>query len=145
MMLSAIAYINKQVFDDFVFCPDNAPGPASSQQSDHSADNNTTPCVFFELRCDALLECLNVFGTAGSVSATSNAKSNKKKYRGWRKLGQGSGSDSDDGGGGGASARSGQQMGSGGSARIDQSSGGQKPTGLRMSYEGEGHPLTLLV
>ena len=53
----------------------------------------------FEIQISTLLDCLNVFGTAGERISPNKTK--KKKYRGWHKPDDpDSGSDSDEGGGG---------------------------------------------
>ncbi|KAG8734478.1 ssDNA endodeoxyribonuclease [Ceratobasidium sp. 428] len=123
--LLANAYIPYTIFSSFIFNPPPA-GPAASQDSD------AQPAAIFEVQLDVLLECLNIFGTAGG-----NLMS---------KAGGG-------GGGGGESKgkAKGQGKGKGRDTvdlnvnRLDNYFTSSKATALRMSYQGEGYPLTLLL
>lgn len=96
----------------------------------------------FEIPLNTLIECLNIFGTAGPASTNSSAG----KYKKWRKAGDDS--DHDDGDEG--RARGGRSNGannSGVGARGIESyfGGSEKRTGMRMTYAGAGYPLTLLM
>lgn len=86
----------------------------------------------FEIPLNTLIECLNIFGTAGPASTTSTAG----KYKKWRKAGDDS--DDDDGRSNGANTS--------GARGIESYFGGsEKRTGMRMTYVGAGYPLTLLM
>ncbi|KAI0648329.1 Rad1/Rec1/Rad17 [Trametes meyenii] len=104
-------------------------------------DDDELSATAFEIPLGTLMDCLNVFGTAGLAPGTSQKK---KKTRG-------DGDDSDDGAGGGNGRANGKGKGradaddAGGNARLDQWFAPGKGTGMRMSYAGPGHPLTLLV
>ncbi|TCD60781.1 ssDNA endodeoxyribonuclease [Steccherinum ochraceum] len=128
--LLATAWIQKGVFDEFVYHP---PGqnaqPDNSQEADPEIRN-----ALFEVLLQPFVDCLNIFNTAGGPSPSTKKK---KKYRGFRN--QGSDSDSDGGGAGGASGRSGRSGG------IGHYLGSEKGTGMRMSYAGKGYPLTILI
>ena len=79
------------------------------------------------------MECLNIFGTAGG------APTSKKKK---------SGDDDSDGGGAKSNARKDKgkaRADDSNNSRLDQWFAPGKGTGMRMSYAGPGHPLTLLV
>ena len=88
----------------------------------------------FEIPLNTLIECLNIFGTAGPASTNT---SNSGKYKKWKKAGEDSDHDDDDEGG----------RGRGNARGIDSYFGGgsERRTGLRMSYAGTGYPLTLLM
>ena len=105
----------------------------------------------FEVPLNTLIECLNIFGTAGPATGVIGSSSNERsgagggggrgrgrggagggQGRGWRR-GDNNGSDEEDGGrprgldiyfGAGAS---------------------EKRTGMRLSYSGGGYPLTLIM
>lgn len=93
----------------------------------------------FEIPLNTLIECLNIFGTAGPVTNTSNSGANgggggAGKQRRWRRA-------DDDG--------SDEERERGRRGPLDNffASGGkdEKRTGMRMSFAGAGYPLTLLV
>ncbi|KAI0831692.1 Rad1-domain-containing protein [Trametes gibbosa] len=133
--LSATAFVFSHVFDEFVYNPD----AAQPSQSQPRAGGDGEPILTsFEIPLGALMECLNVFGTAGIAPGTSQ----KKKK-------QGDGDESDGGGGGKRADRKGKRRAdaddAGGNATLDQWFAPGKGTGMRMSYAGPGHPLTLLV
>ncbi|KAI0637443.1 Rad1/Rec1/Rad17 [Trametes polyzona] len=135
--LTATAFIFSHVFDEYVYNPDAA-RPSQSQASQDDDDELTATA--FEIPLGTLMECLNIFGTAGLAPGTSQKK--KKAH--------GDGDDSDGGGGGrGKADRKGKGRAdaddAGGNARLDQWFAPGKGTGMRMSYAGPGHPLTLLV
>ncbi len=80
--------------------------------------------VAFEIPLNTVIDCLNIFGTAGPAPSNTN-KDNKR----WKKRNGGSDNDSGDEG-----------------RRIEPiSAGTEKHTGLRMTYAGRGYPLTLLM
>ncbi|TRM57517.1 repair protein Rad1/Rec1/Rad17-domain-containing protein [Schizophyllum amplum] len=80
-----------------------------------------------------LLECLNIFGSAGPGGAP-NSTAHKK----WRRAEDDDGAEDGEGGGGG-----GRRTGRG----IEHFLGGtgDKRTGMRLSFSGEGYPLVLLL
>jgi cell cycle checkpoint protein len=119
-----IAYIPKQMFDEeYTY-------HSSSSEDSQQADETTLPDTF-EIRLDALLECLNIFGSAGSSSASSNLSSLQQRGRGgWK----------------GRSGEDGEARG--GSRFRDEFKGGAgegKGTAMRMTYGGNGYPLTVLL
>lgn len=144
---TATAFVKADIFDEYTYTPpssssskrsrnrrsqSNSPPPSS--QTDNSDDNpEEHENVVFEIPLTTLIECLNIFGTAGPISQSS--VNNGKKERKWRRA------DDDDEGGFGEErdARRGP---------IDNYfSGGkdEKRTGMRMSFAGPGYPLTLLM
>lgn len=86
----------------------------------------------FEIPLHTLMDCLNVFGTAGQAPGAGS----KKKKDG----------DDDDGAGGGKKDKGkGRADADAGNARLEEWFAPGKGTGMRMSYAGPGHPLTVLV
>lgn len=149
-----VAYIHKDVFDEYEYRSehDNDNSQPRQPQSQDADEEGPSPAhTVFELQVNTLLDCLNVFGTAGERSA---ANKDKNKNKGWRKPnhhGGGSDVDSDEdnaGGsgrrGGGSSNRSGRSATAGGGGGGGGAVAG-KGTAMRMSYEGSGWPLTLLM
>ncbi|KAL1947310.1 hypothetical protein VTO73DRAFT_14271 [Trametes versicolor] len=129
--LTATAFVFSHVFDEFVYNPDAAQ-PSQASQGDDDDEVTTTA---FDIPLGTLMDCLNVFGTAGLTSTSQK----KKKTR----------EDGEDSDGGGRADRKGKGRAdagdAGGNARLDQWFAPGKGTGMRMSYAGPGHPLTLLV
>ncbi|QRV86443.1 cell cycle checkpoint Rad1 [Ceratobasidium sp. AG-Ba] len=124
--LIANAYIPYTIFSSYIFNPPQAPQPDSQ-------DPDATPAAIFEIQLDVLLECLNIFGTAGGNLMTKSGGA---------------------GGGGNAETKAkgkGQGRGKGRETvdlnvnRLDNYFVSSKATALRMSYQGEGYPLTLLL
>jgi cell cycle checkpoint protein len=93
----------------------------------------------FQVHLNILIECINIFGTAGPMAApfTSNANTHKR----WRRGDEDT--DHEDGGGGGG-RRGGDDLGN---RRIEAFLGGGQAnrTNLRMIYPGNGYPLSLIV
>ncbi|KAG6900455.1 hypothetical protein C0993_010502 [Termitomyces sp. T159_Od127] len=121
--LLGTAFIFSDIFDEYSYHSDVA---QSSQESDAAEVN-----VGFEIPLNTLIECLNIFGTAG---APSNAGT---KYKKWKK----SGNDSDNDGDGDRGGR-GRTGGRGLDAYF---SGSDRRTGMRLTYAGPGDPLTLIL
>ncbi|KAI0781398.1 Rad1-domain-containing protein [Trametes elegans] len=134
--LTATAFVFSHVFDEFVYNPDAAQLSQPSQPPEDDDDELTATA--FEIPLNTLMDCLNLFGTAGMGAGTSQK----------RKKSPGDGEDSE---GGGSGRNDGKGKGradaddAGGNARLDQWFAPGKGTGMRMSYVGPGHPLTLLV
>lgn len=116
------------MFDEYVYQPE------VSEERAQNLSEEPNPTVF-EVPLNTVIECLNIFGTAGG---SSNAAAKQKKKR-WRKQGEGSDDDGDDDDG---PNHHGNTLGAG---RIEQYFGNVKGTSLRMSYAGAGYPLTLLM
>ncbi|WVQ99013.1 hypothetical protein IAU59_006145 [Kwoniella sp. CBS 9459] len=112
--LCAIAWIPSNLFHEFKFNPPETPAT-------------------FELSLDALLQCLNIFGNAGSTSASGAGPSAGGGGRGKRRwAGEGEGPDIDEDSAGG---------GAGDSGRRKEG----KRTGMRMTWMGMGHDLSVLL
>lgn len=107
--------------------------PSQQQSQPQEAEGEPTA---FEIPLAALIECMSLFGnTVGSSS--SNAT-----HRVWH-TGH---SDEEDNQEEGTSDRARQRQNVvPANGRIDQYFGGEKGAGLRFSYVGAGHPLTLLM
>lgn len=82
----------------------------------------------FEVQLDVLLECLNIFGTAGGNLLPKSGPSESKARAGKSKGGKG-----------------GKDWVDLNANRIENYFASSKATALRMSYQGEGWPLTLLL
>ena len=152
--LLGIAFIFSEVFDEYTYHAEppspraarptepkpsqtdpNASGPESD--SDDKAQTEEDNAAF-EIPLNTLIECLNIFGTAGAIntmaaisgsSGAGGASSNSKQAKKWRRAGDGN---SDGEGRVGLEAYFGP-------------SAGEKRTGMRLSYPGAGYPLTLIM
>lgn len=117
--------------------------------------------IAFQINLNVLIDCLNIFGTAGPVTAPS-AGAHKKFTRQGQGGGDGEdqnqnpnhnqgGNDSDDGEPGARRGGASGGAGAGAGQRTLQpvSLGGQtnveKKTSVRMAYAGDGYPLQLIV
>ncbi|KAI9056960.1 Rad1-domain-containing protein [Trametes sanguinea] len=132
--LTATAFVFSHVFDEFIYNPDAA---RPSQRSQPEDEDDELTATAFEIPLGTLMECLNIFGTAGLAPGASQKK----------KKTQGDGDESDGGGGGGRANGKGKGRADDapGNTTLDQWFAPGKGTGMRMSYAGPGHPLTLLV
>ncbi|KAG6898233.1 hypothetical protein C0992_002247 [Termitomyces sp. T32_za158] len=120
--LLGTAFIFSDIFDEYSYHSDAV---QLSQESD--GDDN----VGFEIPLNTLIECLNIFGTAGAPSNTGT------RYKKWKKTGNDSDQDGDGdrGGGGRIGARG-----------LDAYfSGSDRRTRMRLTYAGLGDPLTLIL
>lgn len=132
------AYITSDIFDEYKYSPPSRrspPAPPSSSQaedSDYEPDSNSADSSAFEIPLNTIIECLNIFGTAGPVSNGSNISGGANgKQRKWRRADDDSGNEAED--------RRGP---------LDNyvwSRKDEKRTGMRMSFAGAGYPLTLLM
>ncbi|KAF9009470.1 Rad1/Rec1/Rad17 [Cyathus striatus] len=127
--LLGTAFIFANIFDEYKY---NHESDQTSQRSlaatdeeNESDESNTT----FEIPLNTLIDCLNIFGTAGAPSTSASTTATSKK---WRKAEEGS--NGEDGG-----------RGDGGGIDAYFTGGSDKKTGMRMSYAGSGYPLTLLI
>ena len=84
----------------------------------------------FEISLDALLQCLNIFGNAGPSSAVGGGNIMPAGGRGKRRWAGEDGNDT----GGGEEAGDWRPRG-----------GKDKRTGMRMTWSGLGHPLSMLL
>lgn len=128
MGLPAKAFIFNHIFDEYVYTRETPERPVTSQATDDDHDEEPASTMF-EVPLSTLIDCLNIFGTAGPSATTSS------KLRKWR----GDGVDADDD----APVGGGRQ----GTDRLQNllSGGGEKGTGMRMSYQGPGYPLMLVM
>jgi cell cycle checkpoint protein len=103
--------------------------PKSSDDTSASQASESQPAAaVFEVQLDVLLECLNIFGTAGGNLLAKGGASVDQKPRG-KAQGKGRGKEWAD-----LNAN-----------RLENYFTSSKATALRMSYQGEGYPLTLLL
>jgi len=138
-LCTATAYVNADVFDEYTYTQPASSNhkrrsqSPSSSQAENSDDDQEEENVAFEIPLNTLIECLNIFGTAGTLSHSSTHDG--KKERKWKRAG-----DADEGGFG--DEREGTR------GPIDnyfRGSKDEKRTGMRMSFAGAGYPLTLLM
>ena len=111
-----------------------------AEKDDYMPENSA-----FEVPLDTLIECLNIFGTAGSLAGAFSESNNagrgkaRARVRGGRQGGmRGNNDDSDPQ----------ENDAEEGNARgLDAFFGGkaEKKTSMRLSYPGSGYPLTLIV
>lgn len=137
------AFIFADIFDEYAYHSESPPQLQSSDSQDVAEEGDNAA---FEIPLNTLIECLNIFGTAGGAPSASGSGASGK-YKKWKRAGDDSDQDrhNDDGDGG---RDKGWRPGSGGaSGGIEQyfSGGSEKRTGMRMSYAGAGYPLTLLM
>ena len=156
--LLGTAFIFSEVFDEYAYHSETPPQAARPQhpkpsQTDPNAsgtesdsengENNAEELdnAAFEIPLNTLIECLNIFGTAGPINVMSaisgssgggGAPSNSKQAKKWRRAGDG---DSDGEG----------RVGGRGLEAYFGPSAGEKRTGMRLSYLGAGYPLTLIM
>ncbi|KAJ2917605.1 hypothetical protein MD484_g2820, partial [Candolleomyces efflorescens] len=99
-------------------------------------DDDENEFATFQIHLNVLIECLNIFGTAGPISApiTGNANNNFKR---WKRNEEDGGSDHE-----GVGEGDGRGRGRGLAAYF---AGSEKSTSMRMSYAGDGYPLTLMI
>ncbi|KIP02645.1 hypothetical protein PHLGIDRAFT_78869, partial [Phlebiopsis gigantea 11061_1 CR5-6] len=143
--LLGTAYIFSEAFDQYIYNPNAGTAASATQGSEQEQVQDPPPNAAIEIPINTLVECLNIFGTAG-LSSSSNSK--ETKTRRWRRVGEES-----DHEGGANDGPSDRRRGAGGGAgaapsdnsRIDQFFGAEKRTGMRMSYAGPGYPLTFLI
>jgi hypothetical protein len=117
--LPGTAYVFKDMFEEYAYHPEPQASQATQQPTQ---SQNAAETTAFEIPLNTLIECLNIFGTAGSAGTTKTKK--------WRKGGE------DDLPDVGDEDRTGP---------IDRFFGSEKGTALRMSYAGSGYPLTLFM
>ncbi|GAA5911344.1 hypothetical protein JCM5296_007331 [Sporobolomyces johnsonii] len=144
--IQAHAYITRACFTTYTFvlsadspsaCFSPAPSPSSSPSSSSSPEPRGTPYCQLTLSLSTMLECLNIFGNAGTASG---ANAFKKDHDG------GHGEGGDEGGwkrrGGRRSGEDDERRGRGG-GRGGADEG--KQTSLRLTYAGIGEPLVMLL
>ncbi|EMD34396.1 hypothetical protein CERSUDRAFT_140877 [Gelatoporia subvermispora B] len=120
------AYVVEDMFDEYTYQPEAL---ASQELGTPPPDVPTNTA--FEVRMSVLLDCLNIFGTAGR--SDSAAPKHQKMLR------REDPEPEED--------RPARRKGAGslGNSRIDEFFGAEKGTALRLSYVGPGYPLTLLI
>ncbi|EDR10882.1 uncharacterized protein LACBIDRAFT_315835 [Laccaria bicolor S238N-H82] len=153
--LLGTAFVFAEIFDEYVYHADgDGQLPTSSQNSD---DEGEADNAAFEIPLNILIDCLNIFGTAGPATSSSSG-GGTGNYKRWRQVDEdGSDDTRDDGdnggrgrGGGGGGRRGGGgggggSRGAGGTIETYLGGGTDKATSMRMSYAGAGYPLTLLI
>ncbi|KAJ7349030.1 Rad1/Rec1/Rad17 [Mycena albidolilacea] len=134
--LLGTAYIFADIFDEYTYNSESAAAPQNSQTSEPEEEEANSA---FEIPLNTLIECLNIFGTAGSSGAGTGAATGK--YKKWKRAGDDSDQEGDEDNG------QGRRSSNGGARGIEHYFGNasDKATGMRMSYAGSGFPLTLLI
>lgn len=135
--IAGTAFVFKNLFDEYLYNPE-APPDASQEQSSQtqSQPQQDSEPTAFEVPLATLIECMSLFGTAVGSSSSS------AKQRVWHTGHSDEEDNQDEGPAERANARQNRAPANG---RIDQYFGGEKGAGLRLSYAGAGHPLTLLM
>ncbi|KAG6845217.1 hypothetical protein H0H87_012544 [Tephrocybe sp. NHM501043] len=119
------AFVFSEIFDEYSYHSDALDSPQESEDEEVN--------VGFEIPLNTLIECLNIFGTAGAPPTNTGTK-----FKKWKKSGDDSDHDDDDDRGG-----RGRNYARGLDNFLSGSS--EKRTGMRMTYAGPGQPLTLLL
>jgi cell cycle checkpoint protein len=119
---AAAAYIPAQIFDEFTYSPPIKPPTASPTPPEPSQTEETT-MLEFPLR--TFLDSLSIFSTGSATSASEGRAQNRRWVRDREQGGD------DDVPRGRIEAYFGAAAG--------------KTVGMRLSYAGEGHPLSLLM
>ena len=155
--LLGTAFIFSEVFDEYAYHAEPPPRAArpqkpKSRQADPNASGTESDSeneenkeeldnAAFEIPLNTLIECLNIFGTAGAINGMAStsgssggggAPSNSKQAKKWRRVGDGDSDGEGRAGGRGLEAYFGPNA-------------GEKRTGMRLSYLGAGYPLTLIM
>lgn len=138
-LLSGRSYIPSNIFSSYTFNPRHVPSRANSEELDeddhgHALTPPPPPDVALEINLSHLIECLNIFGGAGSAGAVDGREGKR------RSTGGGIGEefdDEDDGDGGRPSRRAGGKAGENVKAT--------RVTAGRISWLGEGEPLEVLL
>jgi cell cycle checkpoint protein len=138
LQLIATAYIFGSIFEEYQYHPEKTP------DREDGGEEEEEPSSSLEIPLNTLTDCLNIFGTAGAPSLSTFPK-----HKQWRRADDNDDRDRDDNNNDDAPQNRGghrQATTTNGGFRIDQYfSGSEKRTGMRMSYAGPGHPLTLLL
>ncbi|KAL0577082.1 checkpoint clamp complex protein Rad1 [Marasmius crinis-equi] len=132
--LLGTAYIFSDVFDEYEYHGESVEEEQDTQQEAYNSA--------FEIHLNTLIECLNIFGTAGGSGGSGSGK-----HVQWKQAGAGeeqnSSGDEDAGDGKGKSRKKTAQ---GGNTSLDLFfTKSERKTSMRMSYLGSGYPLTLLI
>ena len=130
---SGTAYIDSDIFDEFTYSPENAPPvPKPSQHISQNSEDGTDNTAF-EIPLSTVMECLNIFGTAGASNSNSNSQN---KVRRWRKIGEASDDEhgnTNRGSGRQRAARNSHPEEKEKESTIDQYFGKDKGAGMRIS------------
>lgn len=125
------AFIFIDIFDEYEYKPEGSESEGSqTEDTTRSQTEDTSDNTAFEIPLNTFIECLNIYGSAGG----STIPNSDPKFRKWKNDDQSDDEQSDERG----KKRSGRG--------LDQFFGSsEKRTGMRMYYQGAGHPLTLLL
>ena len=132
----ATAYIPVNIFDEFVFKPERV--DPTNDNLTVSQVSDTPDSVVFEVPLDALLECLNIFGSGGPAGGSAGKLGGDFDDDGGRKRG----------GGGGGGRTVDLTNGSGTNGRLDQffhPAPELRKTRMKMGYGGRGYPLCFIL
>ncbi|TFK27431.1 Rad1-domain-containing protein, partial [Coprinopsis marcescibilis] len=138
--LLGTAFIFSEVFDEFTYHSEaherskrerNDDGEGY-QAEDNGENEDEGDNAAFQIHLNVLIECLNIFGTAGPAAGPISANSNS--FKRWKREEE----DADHEGGGG-------RRGEGNRRMEGLITGSEKRTSMRLSYPGSGYPLTLLI
>ena len=110
----------------------NSEAPSQPRRAPGDDEDDESNNVAFEIPLNTLIECLNIFGTAGPT--TSSSGTGGKGGRGWHRP-NGNNADSDH-----------EDRGERRRDGLEAYFGAQeKRTSMRMSYLGAGYPLSLIM
>ncbi|KAF8162854.1 Rad1/Rec1/Rad17 [Crassisporium funariophilum] len=145
--LLGTAFIFAEIFDEYAYHAEASetrpklsrrlPAEADASETESESEQEEPSNAAFEIPLNTLIECLNIFGTAGPLGAATTpgasggAGGGGKAAKRWHRTGD---DDSDDERGRGR-----------GLDNYFAAGGPEKKTGMRLSYAGAGYPLTLII
>ncbi|THU96335.1 Rad1-domain-containing protein [Dendrothele bispora CBS 962.96] len=134
--LLGTSYIFADVFNEWNYHPDISSNDQEQENEEQTPLQEQFHTIAFEIPLSTLIECLNIFGTAGGFGSTKSA--NKVRLRR-------TGEDSDDNNDDDANRSTGRSSRSTGRTLEHFFGGSDRTTSMRMTYIGPGYPLTLII
>ncbi|ESK88266.1 cell cycle checkpoint protein rad1 [Moniliophthora roreri MCA 2997] len=129
--LLGTAYVFSDVFDEYEYHSEHEQSQAPKDDEEESREEQEVYNAAFEIPLNTLIECLNIFGTAGGSGSSSGGKALQ-----WKPPGQEADGSGDEADGEGRKTNN----------TLDHFFGrSERRTSMRMTYMGTGHPLTLLI
>ncbi|KAG7086489.1 hypothetical protein E1B28_002438 [Marasmius oreades] len=144
--LLGTAYIFSDVFDEYEYHSESLKTRSlqhpQSQQDEEDIDIENTA---FEIQLNTLIECLNIFGTAGGTGSSGSGKRVQLKQDDEEESSDNQG-DNNERNGFRRQSNGRKKTGQGGNTSLDLFfNRSDRRTSMRMTYLGEGSPLTLLI
>ncbi|KAF9265823.1 Rad1-domain-containing protein [Marasmius fiardii PR-910] len=142
--LLGTAYIFSDVFDEYEYHAESLQ-TRSTQEPAMQQDEEGVANSAFEIQLNTLIECLNIFGTAGGTGV-AGGKHVQLKQDDEDKSSDDGGDNNDANSGSGRRGKRGKKSGQRGNTSLDLFfNRSERRTSMRMTYLGDGFPLTLLI